>query len=148
MYTSLLRNNRYFPPKLRLGCFPPFSLHIADNVIKNERSAYNTGANRYALPCKLKGITNQNSPQNAFHQNIMQMRETARASVLSLPGNGANSARSTIYSRDGYSDDSQALMQHTPPKSSGLRNYLPDDSAEYEDGEMMRHSEDRKDGRF
>ncbi|KAG6907903.1 hypothetical protein DXG01_006958 [Tephrocybe rancida] len=68
--------------------------------------------------------------QNAFHQNLLQMRETARASILSLPGNG-NSARSTMYSRDGaFTDDAQApILQHAVPKASGLRHYLADDGS-------------------
>ncbi|KAG6820989.1 hypothetical protein H0H93_008618 [Arthromyces matolae] len=77
--------------------------------------------------------------QNAFHQNLLQMRETARASILSLPGNG-NSARSTMYSRDGvFTDDAQApILQHAVPKASGLRHYLSDDaSSEYDDGLVM-----------
>ncbi|KAH0589359.1 hypothetical protein J132_05569 [Termitomyces sp. J132] len=77
--------------------------------------------------------------QNAFHQNLLQMRETARASILSLPGNG-NSTRSTMYSRDGaFTDDAHApILQHAVPKASGLRHYLSDDgSSEYDDGLIM-----------
>ncbi|KAG9220804.1 hypothetical protein CCMSSC00406_0002596 [Pleurotus cornucopiae] len=85
--------------------------------------------------------------QNAFHQNLMQMRETARASIISPNQNGISSARSTIYSRDGaLSDESQApIMQNAAPKaSSGLRNYLTEDnSSDYEDG-MMMQTTDRK----
>lgn len=68
------------------------------------------------------------------------MRETARASILSLPGNG-NSARSTMYSRDGaFSDDAHApILQNAAPKASGLRHYLADDgSSEFDDGLMMQ----------
>ena len=68
------------------------------------------------------------------------MRETARASILSLPGNG-NSARSTIYSRDGaFSDDAHTpILQNAAPKASGLRYYLSDDgSSEYDEGLMMQ----------
>ncbi|KAF8070223.1 hypothetical protein FPV67DRAFT_1668101 [Lyophyllum atratum] len=78
--------------------------------------------------------------QNAFHQNLLQMRETARASILSLPGNG-NSPRSTMYSRDGaYTDDAQApILANAAPKASGLRHYLADDgSSEFDDGLMMQ----------
>ncbi|KAF9478630.1 hypothetical protein BDN70DRAFT_879764 [Pholiota conissans] len=77
--------------------------------------------------------------QNAFHQNLMNMRETARASILSLPKNGG----SRDYSRE-VSDDS-----HTPtaPKGSGLRHYLADDgSSELDDGLM--YSGKQNDGRF
>lgn len=59
--------------------------------------------------------------QNAFHQNLMQMRDAARASLMSLP-NGS-SPRSDY--RD-LPDDSQ------PTKASGLRNYYGDDS-DYDD---------------
>ncbi|KAJ7733757.1 hypothetical protein DFH07DRAFT_132432 [Mycena maculata] len=75
--------------------------------------------------------------QNAFHQNLLQMRQTARASILSFPNNG-NSARSTMY-------DEAPIMQHAAPKSSGLRNYLADDSSD--EGMMMQPST-RDDGRF
>ncbi|OCB90650.1 hypothetical protein A7U60_g2085 [Sanghuangporus baumii] len=65
--------------------------------------------------------------QNAFRQNIMQMRDTARASLLSLPngasGSGSNSARSTLYSRDGGSDESNMpILQNSGTKGSGLRH--------------------------
>ncbi|KAJ8481514.1 hypothetical protein ONZ45_g15292 [Pleurotus djamor] len=91
--------------------------------------------------------------QHAFHQNLMQMRETARASIISPNQNGLSSARSTIYSRDGaLSDESQApIMQHAaaaPKTSSGLRNYLTEDtSSDYDEGVMMQPT-DRKNNRF
>ncbi|EFI28116.1 hypothetical protein CC1G_14143 [Coprinopsis cinerea okayama7 len=69
--------------------------------------------------------------QNAFHQNLMQMREAARASILSLPNGG--SPRSTLYGRE-LSDESHApMMQNAGPKSSGLRHYVGDDSSDFED---------------
>lgn len=68
----------------------------------------------------------------------MQMRETARASILSLPQNRGN--------RDGSEEAQSPILQSTGPKVSGLRNYLGDDgSAEFDDG-LMQHG--RKDGRF
>ncbi|KAJ7462195.1 hypothetical protein B0H11DRAFT_2054567 [Mycena galericulata] len=82
--------------------------------------------------------------QNAFHQNLLQMRQTARASILSLPGNG-NSARSTMYSRDGMHADEVPIVQHAAPKGSGLRHYMADDSSD--EGMMMQPST-RDDGRF
>jgi len=82
--------------------------------------------------------------QNAFHQNLLQMRQTARASILSLPGNG-NSARSTVYSRDGMPSDEAPILQHAAPKGSGLRHYMADDSSD--EGMMMQPSQ-RDDGRF
>jgi len=70
----------------------------------------------------------------------MQMRETARASILSLPQNRGN--RGVDYSRD--ASDESPILQSTGTKASGLRNYLADDgSTEFGDSLMMR-----KDGRF
>jgi hypothetical protein len=54
--------------------------------------------------------------QNAFHQNLMQMRETARASILSLPNQG-------VRDMGEISDDS-----HSFQKTSGLR-YVPDNAS-------------------
>ena len=54
--------------------------------------------------------------QNTFHQNLMQMRDAARASIQSLP-NGS-SPRS----------DFRELDDNNGPKGSGLRNYYGDDS--------------------
>ncbi|KAF7361974.1 Smr domain-containing protein [Mycena venus] len=84
--------------------------------------------------------------QNAFHQNLLQMRQTARASILSLPNNG-NSARSTLYGRDGMPSDEAPILQHAAPKGSGLRHYVGDDSSEYDEGMMMQPTQ-RNDGRF
>jgi len=77
--------------------------------------------------------------QNAFHQNLQQMRETARASILSLPGNG-NSQRSSTYT-----DDAQPMLHSGVPKSSGLRNnyYNDDGSSEYDDGLVMKKNDNR-----
>ncbi|KAJ7045428.1 hypothetical protein C8F04DRAFT_1064743 [Mycena alexandri] len=83
--------------------------------------------------------------QNAFHQNLLQMRQTARASILSLPNNG-NSARSTMYGRDGMPSDEAPILQHAAPKASGLRHYMADDSSEYDEGMMMQPVRD--DNRF
>jgi hypothetical protein len=70
--------------------------------------------------------------QNAFHQNLQNMRETARASILSLPNNG-NRDYGTL-SRD-PSDESHTPILHgsTTQKSSGLRNYIDDGSSEFDD---------------
>ena len=76
--------------------------------------------------------------QNAFHQNLLQMRETARASIRSLPGN-TGSARSTLYSRDGVMSEAAPILSNAAPKGSGLRHYLADDgSSEFEDGISMQ----------
>jgi len=68
--------------------------------------------------------------QNAFRQNIMQMRDTARASLLSLPLGGTNSARSTLY------DEQTPITQHPSQQArgSGLRKMSVDDVNS--DGEM------------
>jgi len=54
---------------------------------------------RVMLICKI---------QNAFHQNLMQMRETARASILSLPNHGA---REGDYRGGDLSDESHSLQE-------------------------------------
>jgi hypothetical protein len=58
--------------------------------------------------------------QNAFHQNLLQMRQTAHEAPI---------------------------LQHAAPKGSGLRHYLGDDSSEYDDGMMMEPTS-RQEGRF
>ncbi|KAJ7614433.1 hypothetical protein FB45DRAFT_1110154 [Roridomyces roridus] len=63
--------------------------------------------------------------QNAFHQNLQQIRETAHASSLSL-----SSARSTMYSRAGMHSDEIPMLQHAAPRASGLRHYMNDDSTD------------------
>jgi len=87
--------------------------------------------------------------QNSFHQNLSQMRETARTSILSLPA--GNSARSTMYGGN-YSDDSHVpIMQSaTPTRMSGLRNYVAEDgnSDEIEDIMHQPVQSQRYDGRF
>jgi hypothetical protein len=93
--------------------------------------------------------------QNTFHENIRQMRETAEASILSLPGHGGTSSgrqspQSDIYNRD-YSEDVQQpiLQQHTPNKTSGLRYHLADDnSTEFSHDERLLIPQPRSDGRF
>ncbi|KAG1815923.1 uncharacterized protein BJ212DRAFT_1447001 [Suillus subaureus] len=65
--------------------------------------------------------------QNALRQSIMQMKEIARTSILSL-GNG-NSNRSTVCSRAGSEESSTPMIQHSVHKSSGLRQQcLSDDN--------------------
>lgn len=78
----------------------------------------------------------------------MNMRQSARDSILSLPKNGQTSNRGSMYSHDGImSEDSQApMMAHQAVKSSGLRQqYYDDDSAPYEDQITMpaQHHEGR-----
>jgi len=87
--------------------------------------------------------------QNAFRQNIMNMRQSARDSILSLPRNGNLSNRSTMYSHDGImSEESQTpMVAHNPTKSSGLRQQYYDDTSEYDDGGIMMPAQ-RQEGRF
>ncbi|TFK44656.1 hypothetical protein BDQ12DRAFT_673342 [Crucibulum laeve] len=87
--------------------------------------------------------------QNAFHQNLQQMRETARASILSLPNNNGGSARSTMYSRENSDEMNTPILQNAAPKSSGLRHYMGDDgSSDYDDGVVMQSGRKNNDGRF
>jgi len=63
--------------------------------------------------------------QNAFRQNIMQMRETARSSIMSYPRDGTASNRS---SRIGLNtEDSQIPMLAGRGNPSSLRNQIVDD---------------------
>lgn len=78
----------------------------------------------------------------------MNMRETARASILSLPNNGNNRDYGTL-SRD-PSDESHTPILHgnTTQKSSGLRNYIDDGSSEFDDSGMYSSNPRKTDGRF
>lgn len=71
--------------------------------------------------------------QNAFRQNILQMRETARASVFSTPG-GAGSRRSALFGT-ATEDSAAPMLSHAQPvpRGSGLRYYVGEDGS-YEDG--------------
>jgi len=71
----------------------------------------------------------------------MQMRETARASILSLPQN--RGSQGMDYSRDPSEESQSPILQSTGPKASGLRNYLADDGSGFDDTLMMHG---RKDG--
>ena len=79
----------------------------------------------------------------------MQMRDTARASLLSLPmvgnTNGTNSARSTLYSQGMGSDESHLpILQGSVGRGSGLKhqNYKEDvDSYEYENATVVKERE-------
>jgi hypothetical protein len=77
----------------------------------------------------------------------MNMRQSARDSILTLPRNGNVSNRSTVYS---FTEDSQTpILAHGPVKSSGLRQQYYDDNSvnDYDEGIMMP-PEQRHDGRF
>lgn len=83
--------------------------------------------------------------QNAFRQNIMQMRDAARTSVLSMMQQGSSSPRSTLYSREGAgSEDSQLPIMHSTNKSSGLRNAYSDDGQYSDEGGVMMEHRDNK----
>ncbi|KAL4074119.1 hypothetical protein V8B97DRAFT_747531 [Scleroderma yunnanense] len=74
--------------------------------------------------------------QNAFRQNILQMRDTARTSILSLPGHSSN--RSTMCSRAGSDESSTPMLQsHSPYNASGLRNYVLDDGSDYKEAPVQ-----------
>ncbi|OBZ67247.1 hypothetical protein A0H81_12973 [Grifola frondosa] len=63
---------------------------------------------------------------NAFRQNIMQMQETARNSLMSF-GTPGGSPRSTMYRDQTTSEDSQMPMLHAANKASALRYYVSED---------------------
>jgi len=66
--------------------------------------------------------------QNAFRQNIVQMQESARASVFSA----TNSRRSTMFGVQ--TEDSQApMLQHGARGTSGLRYGVSEDCVSYRD---------------
>lgn len=84
--------------------------------------------------------------QNAFRQNILQMQETARHSIMTLPQGGNGSPRSTLYSRDGAnSEDSQLPMLTAQSKSSALRHQFSDDGFDGSEESVMIQRVDRKD---
>ena len=92
--------------------------------------------------------------QNAFRQNIMQMQETARHSLMSYTPGGGSPRGSTLYGRDGgiQSEDSGAPMLHPTTKSSGLRYYVSDDASQIDDRSdedlMMRRRDPHDGNRF
>ncbi|TFK54266.1 hypothetical protein OE88DRAFT_1642837 [Heliocybe sulcata] len=86
--------------------------------------------------------------QNAFRQNILQLQETTRNSMLSMPTPGNESPRSTIYSRDGNSEDSQLPMLHAVNKSSNLRHGYSDDGFADDDDEGINMHPRQTDNRF
>ncbi|EPQ57503.1 hypothetical protein GLOTRDRAFT_137819 [Gloeophyllum trabeum ATCC 11539] len=77
--------------------------------------------------------------QNAFRQNIIQLRETTRNSFLSYPN---ESPRNTVYSRDGSSEgDSQMPMLHANKPGSNLRHGYSDDGLDDDEGISMKPRE-------
>ncbi|KIK67102.1 hypothetical protein GYMLUDRAFT_850632 [Collybiopsis luxurians FD-317 M1] len=89
--------------------------------------------------------------QNAFHQNLSQMREAARTSIMSLPA--GRSTQSTFYGGNNSDESHMPMMQSTGHRTSTLRNHFEDDgnSEEYDDSIVnMQHAVQtrRDDGRF
>jgi len=79
--------------------------------------------------------------QNALRQNILQMRETARSSIMSYPRDGMSSNRSSRYGLN--TEDSQVPMM---PKGSpsGLRNQISDEDSYNSDEGLVRGASKRK----
>ena len=83
--------------------------------------------------------------QNAFRQNILQMQETARHSIIAVPG-GNGSPRSTLYSREGVSsEDSQMPMLAPQSKSSALRHQFSEEGFDGSEESIMIQRVERKD---
>ena len=83
--------------------------------------------------------------QNAFRQNILQMQETARHSIMAVPG-GNGSPRSTLYSREGVSsEDSQMPMLAPQSKSSALRHQFSEEGFDGSEESIMIQRVERKD---
>ncbi len=108
---------------------------------------HNTGASRYAAADAFSLLTY--SPRSAlsqeqFRQNIMQMREQARTSLLSLPWQSQPASPRQgpqMLDRDyAASENSQTgLAQHAAPmQSSTLRNELSDNGLEDDSMEDWR----------
>jgi hypothetical protein len=88
--------------------------------------------------------------QNAFHQNIRQMRDVARASIRSLPVRSNNQSPRNSAMSSYSSDESQTpMVQHAAPKASGLRYNLSDEgSYDALDDTLLMTSHARSDNRF
>ncbi|KAF5389484.1 hypothetical protein D9757_004301 [Collybiopsis confluens] len=80
--------------------------------------------------------------QNTFHQNLSQMREAARASIMSLPANNSDESH-------------MPMVQSTGHGSSGLRHHFEDDNnmEDYDDSivnmqQLVEVRQSRDDGRY
>ncbi|KAI0712940.1 hypothetical protein C8T65DRAFT_646169 [Cerioporus squamosus] len=85
--------------------------------------------------------------QNAFRQNILQMQETARHSLMSFNTPGGSPRSSQMIP----SEDSSAPMMHGANKSSALRYYVSDDGSQMDDRsdeDLMMRRRDPNAGRF
>ncbi|KIY44376.1 hypothetical protein FISHEDRAFT_51660 [Fistulina hepatica ATCC 64428] len=73
--------------------------------------------------------------QNAYHQNLNQMKQTARHSIMSFPPEYFSSQRnSAVFYTDSRSDDSHfPILQPQLNKPSRLSQKLSDDGAGYYD---------------
>jgi len=77
--------------------------------------------------------------QNAFRQNILQMRDTAKASLLSLSLHGSETPRSTVYrdnGREHTASEESAVLMTKRTMAGGLRPTTSD-----EDGHESIHGE-------
>lgn len=108
-------------------------------MIRKESAVFSIGESK-CVHCVAVASYVHPSPrtfQNAFHQNLLQMKDSARASIFAMPA-GA-SARSTLYSRDGHSDESHTpILQAAAPKGSSLRYTMDDDNSINDEGVMLR----------
>ncbi len=107
-----------------------------------------TGASRYVPGGLTSPVTSHRAspPQNAFRQNIMQMQETARHSLMSFNTPGGSPRSSQMIP----SEDSGAPMTHGANKSSALRYYVSDDGSQMDDrsDEDLMRKGDPNAGRF
>ena len=97
---------------------------------RSVRNGRNTGGNKYGFfysPLILLDV----GFQNAFRQNILQMRDTAKASLLSLSPliSENNTPRSTIYSGRDHSGSVDSAIPMLR-RSSGLRPTVSDDDGQ------------------
>ncbi|RPD78518.1 hypothetical protein L226DRAFT_457878 [Lentinus tigrinus ALCF2SS1-7] len=84
--------------------------------------------------------------QNAFRQNILQMQETARHSLMSYTPGGSPRSSQMIPS-----EDSVGPMTHGANKASALRYYVSDDGSQMDDRsdeDLMMRKRDPNPGRF
>ena len=86
-------------------------------------------------------------PQNAFRQNIMQMHETAQASIFLNPGSSRRSALFGVTT-----EDSQApMLQYDSGPASGLRQLVSEDGSyesAFENEELVMRTPYTHDNKF
>jgi hypothetical protein len=85
--------------------------------------------------------------QNAFRQNIMQMHETAQASIFLNPGSSRRSALFGVTT-----EDSQApMLQYDGGPASGLRQFVSEDGSyesAFESEELVMRTPYTHDNKF